>query len=63
MDPAEAAEAEAAGSYAAAAPSESHTSGSGPAQESELQAGGASVNWGQATAQSPVSRGSKRCWV
>ena len=45
-------DAEAAGSVA---PSESHNS-SGQQQEESLQQGG-SVNWGQATAQSPVSRG------
>jgi hypothetical protein len=44
-------DAEAAGSVA---PSESHNS-SGQQQEESLQQGG-SVNWGQATAQSPVSR-------
>lgn len=44
---------EAAGSVAAAAPSESHSSSGQHGEESLAQQGG-SVNWGQATAQSPV---------
>lgn len=48
---------EAAGSVAAAAPSETSAESSGPqpgpAAAESLQQGG-SVNWGQATAQSPV---------
>ena len=49
---------EAAGSVAAAAASETSAESSGPqpgpAAEESMQQGGGSVNWGQATAQSPV---------